>query len=216
MELTLIQKITVWAIPLIFAITLHEVAHGWVANLCGDQTAKLSGRLTINPLKHIDLMGTVVIPIVLLSLGGFVFGWAKPVPVNASNVRYPRYQMPLISIAGPMSNFLMALLWAAIAKSGDLLAVNYPWFGTPISLMGNAGVTINVVLGVLNCLPIPPLDGWHFLLYAVSGRASYHLMKLEYYGFFILVALLATGILSYILMPPVIWMINAIAYLFGI
>lgn len=216
MELTLIQKIAIWALPLLFAITLHEVAHGWVASFFGDKTAKLSGRLTINPIKHIDPVGTIIIPILLLIFSNFVFGWAKPVPVNVRNVRNPRVDMPIISLAGPLANFLMAFFWAGIAKCGYLVQANNPWFGTPMIYMGEAGISINVVLGILNCIPVPPLDGWHALSYLVSGRMSYHLARIEHYGFFILVILLASGALSYLITPPYIFMVRWISYLFGI
>lgn len=126
MELTLVQKIAIWALPLLFAITLHEVAHGWVASFFGDKTAKLSGRLSFNPAKHIDPIGTILVPLLLLLLGNFVFGWAKPVPVNSRNVRNPRLDMPIISLAGPVANFVMALIWALVAKCGYLLQDSSP------------------------------------------------------------------------------------------
>src|SRR3989338_794919 len=118
MEMTIVQKIAIWAIPLIFAITLHEVAHGWVAKWCGDNTAKLSGRLSLNPIHHIDIVGTVVVPLLMLVTTNFIFGWAKPVPVDARNMRHPRRDMALVALAGPLSNFLMAFLWGAIAWFG--------------------------------------------------------------------------------------------------
>lgn len=215
-ELTLAQKIAVWILPLLFAITLHEVAHGWVAYLCGDQTAKLSGRLTINPIKHIDLVGTIIVPALLLIFGGFIFGWAKPVPVNPNNVKNPRVQMPLVSLAGPFANLLMALIWAAIAKLGFYISTGNSWIGIPLIYMGEAGISINVILGVLNCLPIPPLDGGHAIYYLLPKRMAWYYGHLENYGFFILILLLATGALSYVLAPLVGWLINAIALLFGL
>jgi Zn-dependent protease len=215
-ELNVVQKITVWAIPLLFAITLHEVAHGWVANMFGDHTAKLSGRLTINPLKHIDIVGTVIVPIVLLVLGGFIFGWAKPVPVNPRNISRPRIEMPLISLAGPMSNFLMALFWAGIAKCGYLAMAGNPWLGEPLTLMGEAGISINIILAVLNCIPIPPLDGGRALSYLLPGRAGWLFGRIEPYGFFILILLIATGALSYVIGPLYVGLYTWIATLFGL
>jgi len=216
MDFTVIQKIAIWALPLLFAITLHEVAHGWVAYLCGDYTAKLSGRLTINPVKHIDPVGTIVVPLLLLMFTHFVIGWAKPVPVNSRNVTRPRLQMPLISLAGPMANLVMALFWAFIAKAGLLLGVSNPWFGTPMQLMGEAGVWINVVLAVFNCLPLPPLDGWHVLLFLFPGKLSWHLARFERYGFFIVLLLVASGALTYVIWPPISLILNGIMSLFGI
>ena len=164
MELTLVQKIAIWALPVLFAITVHEGANGWVASKFGDQTARLAGRLTLNPFKHIDLIGTIIVPLMLLMVSNFIFGWAKPVPVDARNLRHPRYHMALVAAAGPIANFLMALFWAAIAKLGINLNA---WFGVPLIYMGQAGMMINIVLGVLNCLPLPPLDG---------GRVLYNLL----------------------------------------
>jgi len=213
MELTIIQKIAVWAIPLLFAITLHEVAHGWVASLFGDQTARLSGRLTINPLKHIDLVGTVIVPILMLVLGGFIFGWAKPVPVDARNMRNPRYNMAVVAMAGPVANFLMAIFWALIAKLGLTLNV---WFGIPLIYMGQAGMMINIVIGVLNCLPIPPLDGGRAASLLLPGRWGWALRRVEPYGFLIVILLVSTGIFSYLIGPVVYALLRGIAGVFGL
>ncbi len=215
-ELTIVQKIAVWAIPLIFAITLHEVAHGWVANLFGDRTAKLSGRLTINPIKHIDLIGTIVVPALMLMVGGFIFGWAKPVPVNARNMAKPRIEMPIVCLAGPLANLLMAVFWAGIAKCGYILVAANPWLGEPLIYMGEAGISINIVLGVLNCLPIPPLDGGRALYYLLPGRMGWFFNRIEPYGFFILLALIATGVLSYVIGPLYLLLTSWIASLFGL
>src|SRR3990167_1892081 len=137
MDLTIVQKIAIWAIPLIFAITLHEVAHGWVASWFGDQTARLSGRLTLDPLKHIDLVGTVFVPLIMLLFSNFIFGWAKPVPVDARNMRHPRRDMAIVALAGPFANLLMAIFWGAIAKLGITLQLHgNTWFGAPLIYMG--------------------------------------------------------------------------------
>lgn len=213
MESTIIQKIAVWTIPVLFAITLHEVAHGWVASKFGDQTARLAGRLTINPLKHIDLMGTIIVPILMLMVGGFIFGWAKPVPVDARNMHHPRYNMVVVALAGPLSNLLMAIFWAAIAKLG--LNLN-AWFGVPLIYMGQAGMMINIVLGVLNCLPIPPLDGGRALCNLLPGRFGWSLYRLEPYGFVIIVILMVSGLLSHILEPVIYVLMRWIAMLFGL
>lgn len=216
MELTLIQKIAISALPLLFAITLHEVAHGFAAYLFGDQTAKLSGRLTLNPIKHIDLVGTILVPGFLLCFSNFVFGWAKPVPVDSRNIAKPRIEMPIIAFAGPLANFLMAFFWGAIAKVGYWLTATNPWLANPLIYMGEMGISINVVLGVLNCLPIPSLDGWHVLIYAISGRLSYTIVRLEQYGIFIFIILLVSGVISFVLAPPVYWLINWITALYGL
>jgi len=213
MELTMVQKIAIWAIPVLFAITLHEVAHGWAASKFGDQTARLAGRLTINPLKHIDLMGTVVVPILMLVFGGFIFGWAKPVPVDARNMRNPRYNMAVVAAVGPIANFLMAVFWAGIAKIG--LNLNM-WFGVPLVYMGQAGMMINIVLCVLNCLPIPPLDGGRVLYNLLPKQLGWKLYRVEPYGFLIIVLLMLSGMLSYVLEPPIYLLMRWIAMWFNL
>ncbi len=211
MELSIVQKIAIWVIPVLFAITLHEVAHGWVASKLGDQTAQLAGRLSINPLKHIDLVGTIIVPLLMLAVGGFIFGWAKPVPVDARNIRYPRYGMVFVALAGPLANLLMAVFWAMIAKVG--LSLN-AWFGVPLVYMGQAGMMINIVLCVLNCLPVPPLDGGRALYNLLPGRLSWGLYKIEPYGFLILILLMLSGILSYLLEPPIRGLMYGLTSLF--
>jgi len=213
MDLTVIQKIAIWAIPVIFAITMHEVAHGWVASLFGDQTARLAGRLTINPVKHMDLMGTVVVPLVMLVIGGFIFGWAKPVPVDARNMRNPRYSMVIVALAGPVSNLLMALFWALVVKFGLILD---NWFSTGLIYMGQAGMMINIVLCVLNCLPIPPLDGGQALAHLLPGRAGWYMYRIEPYGFLILVILILSGILSFVIEPVIYTLLRWLSMLFGL
>jgi Zn-dependent protease len=212
-ELSIVQKIAIWALPVLFAITGHEVAHGWAASLLGDQTARMSGRLTLNPLKHIDPLGTLIIPGLLLITSSFIFGWAKPVPVDARNLRNPRIDMIFVALAGPVSNLLMALLWAALAKASMSLS---PWAGIPLIGMGMAGIQINIVLGVLNCLPIPPLDGGRALYHLLSGKIAWYFYRLEPYGFFILLLLMFTSILNYILFPPIAFLINGIVTIFGL
>lgn len=217
MDLTLIQKITIWAIPLIFAITLHEVAHGYVASLFGDQTARLSGRLSLNPIKHIDLTGTIIVPLLMLMVSNFIFGWAKPVPVDARNLHHPRRDMALVALAGPLSNLLMAFAWGFIAKGGMLLEQSgNGWLGAPLNYMGVAGIMINVVLAVLNLIPLPPLDGGKVLSSLLPPRLAYKLTIIEPYSFLILVLLLMTGALSFVMAPFIFLFINIIGGLFGL
>lgn len=200
LELTLIQKIAVWALPVIFAITVHEVAHGWVANRLGDPTARMLGRLTLNPIKHIDPIGTVLIPAVLLALGGFIFGWAKPVPVTAQNLKNPRRDMAIVAAAGPAVNLIMAVLWALVARFAQWLPAES--LVLPLTYMGFAGIGINIALAVLNLLPIPPLDGGRVVSNLLPPRTSAQYDRIEPYGFFILLGLIMTGALGYLLGPP--------------
>jgi Zn-dependent protease len=212
-ELTMIQKVAIWAIPVIFAITLHEVAHGYVASKFGDQTARLAGRLTINPIKHIDLIGTIVMPLLMLLVSNFIFGWAKPVPVDPRNLHHPRRDMAIVALAGPISNILMAIFWGGIVKIGYY---SNPWFSTPLIYMGEAGVLINLVLAVLNCIPIPPLDGGRVLYSILPPRMAYNFHRIEPYGFFILILLMFTGVLNFVIVPVIFILREWIFMLFGL
>ncbi|MCP3680836.1 MAG: site-2 protease family protein [Gammaproteobacteria bacterium] len=215
--MTFVQKIAVWVIPLIFAITLHEVAHGWVASRFGDQTAKIMGRLTVNPIKHIDPIGTIVLPIILLVLGNFIFGWAKPVPVSPVNFKQPRLMMALVALAGPIANLLMMLFWAIILKLALLgwQQQNYNWI-VPVVLMAKVGVFLNLWLALLNLLPIPPLDGGRILSNILPPKLSYYFDRLELYGLIIIIALLASGVLSHILVPLLRYSLALVYALFHI
>ncbi len=201
--LTTIQTISVSILPLIFAITVHEVAHGWVASKLGDPTARMLGRLTLNPVKHIDPIGTLLVPGILLLLGGFIFGWAKPVPVDWRNLRNPRRDMALVAAAGPGANLAMAIGWTLIAKLGLLLAPVSPWASLPLILMGKVGIYLNLILMVLNLLPLPPLDGGRVLVGLLPPRAAASVARIEPYGFYILLALLFLGVLGRIIGPPI-------------
>jgi len=216
MPLTTIQYIAAAIIPVLFAITVHEVAHGFVANRFGDPSAKILGRLTLNPLKHIDLVGTILVPALLLALGGFIFGWAKPVPVNSRNMKNPRYDMIWVAAAGPVSNGIMALLWAAILKLALMFLITQPQFFVPIKTMAGIGIQINLILMVLNLVPIPPLDGSKILMGLLPGPAAYRLSLLEPYGFFIILALMYFGVLSVVLEPVLNLLFHAIIGLFGV
>ncbi len=197
-----LQSFAVWALPVLFAITLHEVAHGWVAKRLGDPTAQRLGRLTVNPLKHIDPVGTVLIPGLLILMGtGFIFGWAKPVPITWSNLRRPQRDMALVALAGPGANLLMALAWAAIGRAA--LYLPSLWAARPLFYMSIAGITINIVLMVLNLLPLPPLDGSRVLSGLLPGRLAWRYNLIEPYGLWILLLLVGTGALGWIIGPPV-------------
>ena len=202
-ESNLIQKIAIWTLPVVLAITVHEVAHGWVALRCGDRTAQMMGRLTLNPIKHIDPIGTLVVPGILLLLGGFVFGWAKPVPVTWENLRRPKLDMAIVAAAGPFSNFIMALIWAILLKLGLTVGGTWGWFSQPIVHMAQAGITINLVLMVLNLIPIPPLDGGRIAVGLLPGPLAWQLSRLERFGMIIVLGLLFTGVLSWIMSWPV-------------
>lgn len=213
-DLTLIQRIVVWILPVIFAITGHEVAHGWVAKKLGDKTASQQGRLTLNPVKHVDILGTIIIPgLLLISSAGFIFGWAKPVPVDPRYFKKPRRDMAIVAVAGPVSNLLMAFAWAMLVKLGIVLSME--WISLPLILAGMAGIKINLVLALINLIPIPPLDGSRIVTGFLPNRLAWQYNKLERYGFFILIALLWTGALSYILGYPMSYMFRLFASLAG-
>ena len=202
--LTLAQKIAVWAVPVLLAITVHEVAHGYVARMRGDRTAEAAGRLTLNPLRHVDPIGTILVPAVMLMFSNFLFGWARPVPVNARNLHNPRRDMALVAAAGPGVNLLMALVWALLVRvvlTVDLIPV---WVAEPVAYMGIAGIFINVILMVLNLLPIPPLDGGRVAVGVLPLALAGPLAKLERWGLVIVVLLLVSGGLGYLL-GPVVW-----------
>ncbi|MGA8862685.1 MAG: site-2 protease family protein [Gallionella sp.] len=210
----LIQTVAIGAIPVLFAITLHEAAHGYVARHFGDMTAAKAGRISLNPLHHIDPFGTVLLPLLTLWMGGILFGWAKPVPVNFAALRHPKKDMLWVAIAGPASNLAMALGWALMYKIGMMFPDNY--FAGPLLGMSQIGIQINVVLMVLNLLPLPPLDGGRVAVSLLPHRQAFQLAKVEPYGMFILIFLAVTPVLSLILMPLVNLVFKLILMIFGI
>jgi Zn-dependent protease len=207
MELNLVQTIAIYALPVVFAITLHEAAHGYVAMHFGDKTAWMLGRVSLNPVRHIDWVGTVAVPLLILmsakALGGgaILFGWAKPVPVNFEALRNPKRDMLWVAAAGPAANLAMALGWALALKLSLMLPPNA--FSTPLQLMADAGITVNIVLMVLNLLPILPLDGGRIAASLLPVRLSLSYSRLEPLGFPILLVLLFTNVLGFILSPMV-------------
>lgn len=205
-----LQNIAIWALPVTLAITVHEAAHGYAAQACGDDTAARAGRLSLNPLRHIDPIGTLLVPAVLFLLGGFLFGWAKPVPINPAHFRHPRRDMAWVAAAGPLSNGLMLMLWLAgyvwLSHSAPPPGLPVPdWQQLAIS-MALAGVVINLVLMVLNLLPVPPLDGGRILRSVVPAPAAAWLDRVEPYGLFLLLALMAAGWLAPVLQEPLRWL----------
>lgn len=207
----IIQLIAIWALPMVFAITLHEAAHGYVARHFGDPTAWQAGRISLNPIRHIDIWGTIVIPIAILvfSKGQFVFGYAKPVPVDFSRLRHPKRDMLWVAAAGPGANLFMALCWALALKLA--LAMPDSIYSLPLAEMGRAGIIVNVVLMVLNLFPLPPLDGGRIAVSLLPMSVAWRFAKLEPWGFPILLLLLFTGILGQILQPivgSVVWIIQ--------
>ena len=200
---SLISTIAIWALPVLLAITLHEAAHGYVARHFGDMTAHAQGRISLNPGRHIDLVGTIVVPLVILFLSGykFLFGWAKPVPVNYSALRKPRQHMAWVAAAGPASNLAQALIWAALLKLAVIAPDNF--FAVPLRLMSEAGIVVNLVFMFLNLLPILPLDGGRILASLLPSRAAWQYAKLEPLGVPLLVILLLTNVLSVVLGPLV-------------
>jgi Zn-dependent protease len=210
----LIQTIALAAIPVLFAITLHEAAHGYVARHFGDMTAYQAGRISLNPLHHIDPVGTVLLPLLTLWMGGILFGWAKPVPVNFAALRNPKKDMLWVAIAGPASNLAMAMGWALLYKMGLMFPENY--FADPMLGMAMWGIRINVVLMVLNLLPLPPLDGGRVAVSLLPHRQAFQLAKIEPYGMFILIFLAMTPVLSWVLTPLVNTAYKLLSMLFGI
>jgi len=207
--------LSIAAIPILFAITLHEVAHGWVARSFGDRTAEAQGRLSLNPIRHIDPIGTVLVPALLLWLGGFLFGWARPVPVNPRYLRDPRRNMVWVSAAGPVANLAMAVGWAflmMLSQNVDL-GVAGQW----LESMAAVGVTINLLLAVFNLLPIPPLDGGQLLENLLPrGPLASLLATIRPWGFFIVLALVATGALSSVISGPIGFLEGLLVTTFGL
>lgn len=219
MDSSIIQTLAVYALPVLFAITLHEAAHGYVARHFGDSTAYMLGRVSLNPLRHIDPIGTIAMPLLLYfaTAGAFVFGYAKPVPVAFGNLRNPRWHSLWVALAGPGSNFVMAVGWALMSIGLAVMAIDEPF----LVKMAQAGVLVNLVMAAFNLFPVPPLDGGRVLMALLPARPAIMLSRLEPYGFFIVLALVAAGIITQVWMRPVMrllatliqWMLSPIFFL---
>ena len=223
----LIRAVSIFALPVLFAITLHEAAHGYAARHFGDNTAAALGRISINPARHIDPVGTLLIPIVLLAVSGgsLLFGWAKPVPVNFSALRHPKQDMLWVAAAGPAANLLQALFWgvamrAGLWAGGDSNPLDLPpglqALALPLVLMGAAGIFVNTALMVLNLLPLPPLDGGRMVVSLLPDRQAWQFAQLERWGFLILIVLLASGLLGSLMWPLVAGSAALVGKLFGV
>ncbi len=213
----LLLKIPVWVVPLLFSVILHEIAHGWVAYRCGDPTAARMGRLTLNPLPHIDPIGTVALPLLLIALHSpFVFGWARPVPVNFANLRSPRRDMIAVALAGPATNLLLAFLCVVVLHFTGMVAPNAPGLSGallyPIGEMAKVGLILNVVLAVFNMLPILPLDGGRVLFGLLPPRPALAMHRMERYGLVIVMVLLASNVLDRVIGPVVLFVVRALAW----
>lgn len=214
--MNILQTLSIWVLPVLFAVTLHEVAHGLTARHFGDLTAEQAGRLSLNPLRHIDPIGTVLVPAVLLVVGGFVFGWARPVPVDPRRMRNPKRDMAVVAAAGPLSNLVMALGWAVVARIGLALLGEWEWAAKPMIYMGQAGIVINLILMLLNLLPLPPLDGGRVVAGVLPNELARRYSLIEPYGLFILLGLLFLGILGKLLSGPFEVLRTAIFQLFNL
>jgi Zn-dependent protease len=209
-----LTKISIWAIPALFAITLHEVAHGWMARFFGDRTAEMLGRLSLNPLRHLDPVGTILVPGILLAIGGPLIGWAKPVPVATSVLRHPRVAVVLVALAGPAANLLMAVIWcgvlAIIMRFHGNVTLRY-WIGQ----MAEAGIWVNVVLAIFNLLPIPPLDGGRVLAGLLPQHWGSRLERIEPVGLFLVLGLALMRWLDWLFEPAYRLMGRVISVLMG-
>jgi len=209
-------KILVYAIPVIFAITLHEAAHGYVAKHFGDNTAWMLGRVSLNPIRHIDLLGTIVLPLVTVMLSGFMFGWAKPVPVNFNNLRDPKRDSLWVAAAGPGSNIVQALVWATVALVLSHVVEPTGLVGAFWQSIAEAGIQVNVVFAILNLFPLLPLDGGRIVTSLLPNRLAYAYSRTEPFGMLILIVLIVTGVLNYVLGPLMVGTLNLIYTAFGL
>jgi Zn-dependent protease len=212
----LVRAIAVGAIPVLFAVTLHEVAHGWMARRHGDHTAEMMGRLSLNPIKHIDPVGTIIVPIMMLMFSPFIFGWAKPVPVAFNKLNNPKRDMVWVAIAGPLANIAMGIFWAVVFKLTVVTGLAASVAGEWLMSMAEIGIIINALLAAFNLLPIPPLDGGRVFRGLASESVGYYLDRIEPFGLIILVVLLVSGVLQVLVGPILVLVISLIQLLVGL
>ena len=218
-DLNLWQTVLIWAIPLLFAVTVHEVAHGWVAWKLGDNTARAAGRLTLNPLSHIDPIGTIVVPSLLYVAGGFVFGWARPVPVDWRNLQRPKTDMVYVALAGPLANLCMALGWLLVLRIGMEIIYAGSVVGVALLYLGKTGVLVNLLLMLVNLLPVLPLDGGRVVAGLLPAPLAGYYAKLTPLGLPLMVALIALihfDWLPNVFIPPLLWFERLLYSLAGV
>lgn len=202
--LSLPVRMLLWAVPVIFAVSVHEVAHGLVAGYFGDNTARRLGRLSLNPFRHVDPIGSIVVPGVLLWISGFVFGWARPVPVNVQSLNNPGRDIIFVAAAGPLANLLMSLFWAFFMKLGVWVSTSLSSAGVVMVYLGAAGVFINAAIMMLNLLPLPPLDGGRILTGLMPDRVARLLIRIEPWGFPILLVMIVAGLAGKLIWPMMV------------
>lgn len=200
-ELSFIQNLAAMALPLLFGVTFHEVAQGYAALYCGDKTAKMSGRLSLNPLQHIDLIGTIILPILCLMLGGMLFGWAKPIPIDSRQFKHWRRDTIIVSLAGPMANFFMAIAFALVLKLGVVLSAHPSGASYALQIMGDYGIILNLFLMVFNLIPVPPLSGGRIVLALLPPPMAMQYRRVEHYAMWIVLILLLVGVGRILLIP---------------
>ena len=215
-NLSTVQLVAVAILPMLFAIIVHEVAHGWMAKRLGDSTAAMLGRLTLNPIKHIDPIGTILVPVMMIATLGIAFGWAKPVPIDYRNLRNPKRDMVLVAAAGPAANLLMAIGWAILARIAELLPASMSFVSVPLVYMGTIGILINTLLMVFNLIPLPPLDGGRVAVGLLPTRWSLMLSRVEPFGIMIVLVLFMTGMLEKIVWPTIRLISAVISKLVGL
>ncbi|MCW8932044.1 MAG: site-2 protease family protein [Gammaproteobacteria bacterium] len=216
MDAATIQKITIWILPVLLAVSLHEAAHAWMADRKGDSTARLLGRLTFNPFKHIDPVGTILVPALMITFTGFAFGWAKPVPVDARKLKNPKKDMVWVALAGPASNFIMAFLWSVFLYVSLFFHDSRSLLSLFFLYMSIAGMFINILLGVLNLVPILPLDGGRILSGLLPLNLHQKYSKIEPYGLFIVIALMISGVIGLLLLPIISYMLYMLSIISGL
>jgi Zn-dependent protease len=217
-ELTLIQELCIWALPILLAITLHEVAHGYTANYLGDNTAKMYGRLSFNPIHHIDMIGTIILPLVIGALThfNFLFGYAKPVPINWNQLKNPKRDIILVALAGPLANIIMSVVWAGILKCATMIHPESSMPALFLLMTARAGIIVNLILAFFNLIPLPPLDGSRIVLSFLSPQQALFFVAIEPYSFIILTLLAFSGLLGYVLSPLINGSLTLLSFVYNL